>query len=186
MSHATMRNLIPNKQILYLFFCSVIILFVGMGLFPVLPLYTAQFGATRSVVGLYFAVMYAANAADSLLAGWLAARFSHKRLFVAVQALGVPALALIGQAAALWQVVALMSIVWFCGGMGIALINALTGLHADGKRRGRSFSLISLALPLGALFGGATVGPFRPQGGLRRTHPCRGRRCVQRQPPYRQ
>ena len=79
---------LPDAQLLYLFASSFIILFVGMGLFPVLPVYAAEFGATRTVIGLYYALMYAANAAGAMLTNRLAARLTHKGLFVAVGALG--------------------------------------------------------------------------------------------------
>src|SRR5512139_1082094 len=147
-----------DGQLLYLFASSFIILFVGMGLFPVLPVYATEFGATRTVIGLYYALMYAANAAGSMLTNRLAARLTHKGLFVAVGALGIPALLLLGQASALWQVVGLTTIVWFCGGVGLALVTVFTGQQSGSKSRGKSFSLMFLAFPLGALFGGILVG----------------------------
>lgn len=153
-----MRTLITNKQLLYLLFCSVVILFVGMGLFPLLPLYVAQFGSTPTVTGFYLAFIYATNAAGAMLTGWLAERLTHKGLFIAVGGLGMPALVLLGQATALWQVVVLTGIIWFSGGVGLALVNVLTGLYADATNRGAAFSLLFLAFPLGAVFGGATVG----------------------------
>ena len=79
-------------------------------------------------------------------------------MFIASGVLGIPALALLGQATALWQVVALTSIVWFTGGLNLALISIFTGLYADGKNRGKSFSLMALSAPLGALTGGAAIG----------------------------
>src|SRR5512136_320050 len=81
---------LPNTQLLYLFASSFIILFVGMGLFPVLPVYVTGFGASRTVIGLYYALMYAANAAGAMLTNRLAARLTQKGLFVAVGALGIP------------------------------------------------------------------------------------------------
>ena len=156
----TRRTLVhlPDAQLLYLFTSSFIILFVGMGLFPVLPVYATEFGASRTIIGLYYALMYAANAAGAMLTNRLAARLTHKRLFAVVGLLGIPTLMLLGQASALWQVVVLTSIVWFCGGMELALINVFTGHQASNQSRGKSFSLMSLAFPLGAVFGGTIVG----------------------------
>ncbi len=149
---------LPNTQLLYLFVSSFIILFVGMGLFPVLPVYATEFGASRTVIGIYYALMYAANAAGAMLTNRLAVRLTHKGLFVAVGVLGMPALMLLGQASALWQVVALTTIVWFCGGVGLALVNVFTAQQSGNKSRGKSFSLMFLAFPLGAVFGGTLVG----------------------------
>ena len=147
-----------SRQLWILYTSSFIILFVGMGLFPVLPVYATGFGASRTVIGVYYALMYAANAAGAMLTNRLAARLTHKGLFVAVGVLGIPALMLLGQASALWQVVVLTTIVWFCGGVGLALINVFTGYQAGTKSRGKSFSLMFLAFPLGAVFGGTLVG----------------------------
>jgi MFS family permease len=98
-----------------------------------------------------------ANAAGPMLTGWLVTRLTRRGLFVVVGALGIPALALLGQATALWQVILLTAIVWFCGGVGLTLVSVFTGLHADNGHRGKSFSLTFLAFPLGAVFGGATI-----------------------------
>jgi MFS family permease len=149
---------VKNRQLLYLFTSSAIILFVGMGLFPFLPLYAGQFGATRTLVGLHFALMYASNTAGHMLAGWLAARLTPKGAFVAAGVLGVPALALLGQVTTLWQVIFLTAVAWFCGGLGRALVNVFIGLGANGARRATSFSLAFLAYPLGAAFGGVAIG----------------------------
>jgi hypothetical protein len=86
-----------RRQMLYLFGSIFIILFTGMGLFPILPLYAAQFGANPALTGIYLGVVYTAIAAGTLLTGWLAGRFSPRGLFIAGGALGVPALALLGQ-----------------------------------------------------------------------------------------
>jgi MFS family permease len=147
-----------NKPLLYLFLSSFIILFVGMGLFPVLPLYDAQFGATRTVIGVHFALMYVANTLGHMLTGWLADRLTPRGAFVGAGVLGIPVLVLLGQATGLWQVIVLTAAAWFLGGLGRALVNVFIGLHANGKSRAISFSLAFLAYPLGAAFGGGTIG----------------------------
>jgi YNFM family putative membrane transporter len=133
-------------------------LVIGMGLFPLLPLYAAQFGATRTLVGVYYAVVYLASAIGVFLTSWLAARIPTKRLFAAGSLLGIPTLALLGAATALWQVVLLTAIVWFCGAITLTLLSVFTGLVSDGASRGRSFSLMFLAYPLGAIVGGTAAG----------------------------
>jgi len=149
--------MLKNKQVANLFLCSFIILFVGMGLLPLLPIYAAQFGATPTVAGLYLAVVYIANAIGAMLTGWLARRLTRKGLFAAAGLLGVPALMPLGQAATLWQVMFLTAIIWCCGGIGVALINVFTGLSVDSKNRGASFSLMSLPMPLGTALGSLAV-----------------------------
>ncbi|HWQ15195.1 MAG TPA: MFS transporter [Roseiflexaceae bacterium] len=153
------------RQFTVLFTCNLIPLFIGMGLFPVLPIYAAQFGATRTDVGIFYAAVYVASALSMLWTGWLVARLPRRALFVAAGGVGVPALALLGQASTLWQVVALTGMVWFCGGVTLAITSVYAGESAAGIRRGRLFSLLFLAYPLAALTGGAAVGQLTARYG---------------------
>lgn len=141
-----------------LFYSNLSTLFIGMGLFPILPLYAAQFGADRAMTGVFFSIIYASLSAGSLLAGALTARFPIKALYIASVTVGIPALILLGRATALWHVIALTSFVWFFGGLNLALISMLVGIHSKKDARGRSYSLLSLTIPMGALLGGAAVG----------------------------
>ncbi|MDX1687947.1 MAG: MFS transporter [Candidatus Promineifilaceae bacterium] len=153
-----MRHVLGNKQLLILFLASFFILFVGMGLFPLLPLYAAGFGARPAAIGLYFAIVFTANAAGPLFAGWLSKRFSLKSLFFALAAAPVPAVALLGQATAFWQLVVLTSFIWFTGGAVLALVGVLTAVHAGDEERGAAYSLMFTAYPLAGVVGGATAG----------------------------
>ncbi len=85
-----------NKQLAYLFLSNLSILFVGMGLSPLLPLYAARFGATPAVIGVYMGVTYVAIALGAVLASWLSGRLPRRAALVAAGALGVPAVALLG------------------------------------------------------------------------------------------
>jgi MFS family permease len=153
-----MKDQNANKQLIVLFLASFVILFIGMGLFPILPLFAARLGATNTTIGIFFAVINASTAVGPMFAGLLAEKLGRKTLFIAVGALGVPALLLLGQATALWQVILLTSIVWFSGGLDLGLISIFTGLYATENSRGKSFTLMALAGPLGALVGGTTIG----------------------------
>lgn len=158
-----------NRQLLYLFLSSFIILFMGMGLFPLLPLYATELGATPTTIGYYFALMYVANTAGTMLTGQFARRLTRRGAFVVVGALALPAVFFMGRVTAFWQLILLTAVAWFSGGMNVALANVLTGLHADGKRRGASFSLMFLTMPLGSLFGGAIIGHLVDGYGFRAT-----------------
>ncbi|MBC8074928.1 MAG: hypothetical protein H7Y32_02535, partial [Chloroflexales bacterium] len=61
-----------------LFICTIVPLFIGAGLFPLLPLYVARFGATRTDIGIFYAVIYIANTAGVIATSWLAERFSRR------------------------------------------------------------------------------------------------------------
>ena len=146
------------RRLMALFVCNFAILFVGFGLFPLLPVYAAEFGATPTLIGYYLAVTYVAITVGNLLTGWLSGRAPRKFVFVTAGALGALALFLMGQATTLWQVVTLTSVVWFTGGIGLSLISVFIGLYAEESRRGKWFSLVALTNPLGAVIGGSAVG----------------------------
>ena len=146
-----------RSVLFYLFLCNFAILFVGMGLFPLLPLYAGEFGASPTLIGVYLALTSAAVTAGSMVTGWLSTRFTRRGTFVAMGLLGIPALVLMGQAQALWQVIVLTGIVWFTGGVGLSLSNVYTGLYAAESSRGRSFGLLAAAQPLGAVLGGLVI-----------------------------
>jgi len=152
-----MKRLISNKKLAILFLSNLTVLFVGGGLFPLLPLFAGEFGATPSIIGLYFAAMYLASVAGTIATGWLASRVSPKILFFSAGILGLVALILMGLATALWQVIVLTSAIWFAGAIVIPLVGVLTGMVTRGENQGKSFSLIYLAHPAGALLGGAAT-----------------------------
>ena len=146
------------RMFIMLFICHAVPLFIGMGLFPLLPLYAARFGATRTDIGVFYAVVYIASTAGVLGTGWLAARVSRRALFFAGATLGIPALVFMGHSTALWQVVLLTACVWLCGGITLTLLSVFTGVLADPASRGRVFGLMFLAYPVDALVGGTVVG----------------------------
>jgi MFS family permease len=65
-----------------LFVSNLVPLIIGMGLFPILPLYAAQFGATSTQVGLLYSGTYAGSVAGSAVAGWLGGRLPPRTMFV--------------------------------------------------------------------------------------------------------
>lgn len=151
-----------------LFLCNLCLWSMGNGLLPLLPVYALERGATPATAGAALACAYAAVALANLLASTLAGVMrSRKRLLVVAGLLSAPLAALIGSAGTLWQLVALLSMVWFCAGLAAAMIHVLTGVYADADRRGRQFSLVMLAMPLGAVIGAHAA---HPPGGVICSH----------------
>jgi YNFM family putative membrane transporter len=146
-----------SRVFIPLFLCNFAILFVGFGVFPLLPVYAAEFGATPAQIGFYLAATYVAISLGNLLTGWFSGRAPRKVVFISAGVIGVLALFLLGQATTLLQVVVLTSVVWFTGGVGLSLVSVFIGLHAGKTSRGRWFSLAALANPLGAVVGGTAV-----------------------------
>lgn len=152
-----MYTVLTQPRLLGLLLSSVSTLFVGMSLFPLFPHYAAELGADPGAIGAALAMIYIASALGPALTGLLARRMRRKQLFIAAGVAGPPAIALLGQATALWQAVALMAVAWFCGGIILTLVNVFTGIYADDAVRGRAYALMSLAPPLGGLLGGTTM-----------------------------
>lgn len=147
-----------KNRLIFLFYANLVILFVGYGLFPLLPLYATEFGATAGTVGIYLGLTYVAISLGSMLPSWLPERISRKRLFLGASLVGIPALALLGMATSLWQVAILTAAVWFSGGVGLAVSSVYTGMISNQANQGRSFSLVSLSTPVASLLGGLIVG----------------------------
>jgi MFS family permease len=152
-----MRLPAVNNQLMLVFSVNFVTLSIGMGLFPVLPLYATDLGASTTLVGIYLGLTYASITFGTLVFGWLAVRFPHRWILAAAGLAGMVALMLMGQVTSVWQLILLTGIVWFAGGISLSLGSVLTGMLADKTHRGKSFSLMSLSMPLGALAGGAAV-----------------------------
>jgi MFS family permease len=146
-----------HKQLAFLFLGSFVILLAGMGLFPILPLVAMQYGATRTEAGLFLTILYVAITIGSFTPGWLAGRVSRRAQFIAAGLIGIAGLGVMGQVMTFWGLVGATAVVWFSGGVGLALVSVFTALTAGERQRGRSFGLMSLATPLGSLLGGLLV-----------------------------
>lgn len=146
------------KQLRILFLISLILYITGASLYPLLPLYGAQFGATPSLTGIYLGIIVGANAVGLALAGRMVDRMAPKRLYVAASLLGAAMLLWLGVATRFWQVVLATSLLWFSGGFVYSLATLFAGLLSAANNRGRSFGLLVLASPSGAVLGGLAVG----------------------------
>jgi DHA1 family multidrug resistance protein-like MFS transporter len=147
-----------NWQMIYLSICSFAILFVGMGLFPLLPIYAGSLGAPTTVIGIFLALTSVSLTVGTLLTNSMVSRFSRKTTFVAAGMAGALALFALGFATELWQVILLTCLVWFTGGIGTALVNVYIGLRVSERDRGKWFSRMALTLPVAAIIGGLVVG----------------------------
>jgi MFS family permease len=150
-----------RKQLLALFVCQTVILTVGNGLMPLLPVLATQLGATPIVAGYYLSFSFLALAAGTIGAGWLSDRLQRRRLLLILAGVVmIPALWLMGRATKVWQLAALTATVWFCGGIGLTVIGILAGLFAEEAKRGKVFGILAMAAALGMLIGGSTTGPI--------------------------
>ena len=148
-----------KKQILSLFVCNLGIWTVGNGLLPLLPLHAKQLGADPAVAGYYLAFSYLALTAGALSAGWVSDWLNRRKLPLLLTGLvAIPATWLMGQATDILGLTIMTAVLWFCGGLGLALVGILTGLSAGAGERGKVFGILSLTSGLGALIGGLSTG----------------------------
>jgi MFS family permease len=148
-----------RRQLYSLFLCSLVIWTVGNGLVPLLPVHATQLGARPAVAGYYLAFSYAALAIGAVAAGWISDRLDRRKTpLVAAGVVGVPSAWLMGRVGNVWAFSVLTAVLWFCGGLALALVGILTGLSAGEGERGKVLGMISLTTGLGALIGGLATG----------------------------
>ncbi len=155
-----------KKLLSVLFICNLIPWTLGNGLAPLLPVYATQLGMAPALVGYYLAFSYLALALGTLAAGWLSDRFGHRKRWLIVSGLvNLPAIWLMGKASTAWQLTALTSAVWFLVGLDLALTPILAGLFAGPAERGKVFGVLGLAIGLGAVIGGFSIGAMADRWG---------------------
>lgn len=155
-----------KKQVMSLFVCSLVPWTVGNGLVPLLPVYATLLGADQVTAGNYLAFSYFAIALGAISAGWVSDRFHNRKIPIILAGLaGIPATYLLGRVESILALTLLTALLWFCGGLGIALIGILTGLSAHEHERGKIFGILSLTGGLGALIGGLAAGTIADRWG---------------------
>jgi MFS family permease len=156
---AEVEGTMSKRQLTALFVCSLVPWIVGNGLVPLLPVYATQLGADSTVAGLYLAFSYLAIALGAISAGWVSgSRYRRKLPLIVVGLAGVPCTWLMGQVSSIWALTILTALLWFCGGLGLALLGVLTGMSAGENERGRVFGILALTSGLGAVVGGLGTG----------------------------
>ena len=156
-----------KRQLFSLFFCSLVPWTVGNGLLPLLPIYAARLGASPTTSGNYLAFSYLAIALGAISSGWISDKFHKRRVPIIIAGLiGIPIAWLTGRATNIWILSILTALLWFCGGLGLGLINILAGLSAKKHERGKIFGILSLTTGLGGIIGGLASGSIVDRWGF--------------------
>ncbi|MDQ4075777.1 MAG: MFS transporter [Chloroflexota bacterium] len=150
-----------KRQLIALFICNLIVLYIGGSLLPLLPIYATELGAEPAVTGNYLSFVYLSLAVGTASAGWLASRVGRRStLIVLMSLIMAPLLWLMGHVTQMWQLALLTSMVWFAGGVVLTLGAILASLSAAPQARGKVFGVLGLTGALGGLLGGITAGPI--------------------------
>jgi len=156
---AEVEGAMSSRQLTALFLCSLVPWIAGNGLLPLLPVYAARLGADSTVAGLYLAFSYSALALGAISAGWVSAsRYRRKLPLVLAGLAGVAFASLMGRVDSVWTLTLATALLWFSGGLGLALIGILAGMSAAENERGRIFGILALTSGLGAVVGGLGTG----------------------------
>lgn len=148
-----------RKQLTLLYLCNLILRSVNFGSMPLLPLLAMEHGGDFGDSGSYMAIAFLSMASGAALAGWLVKQIGQARSMLIVVALcSTLAIALVGQAQDITQLMTTTAIAWFGMGACEALCNILTGHSASQTARRRAFGLMSTTATLGSLIGGLTMG----------------------------
>lgn len=150
---------LPNRQLAALFAYGLVNWTVGNGLLPLLPKYAEGLGASPLWVGIYLGLSYAAIAAGTAVAGWLADRVGHRRTVMVLVGFAITPIVLAeSQVASFPFAVAGTASIWFLAGMALALASILAGLGAAPGQRGRILGFLGVAAPVGSILGGLGIG----------------------------
>lgn len=155
-----------SRQILTLFVCQLVPYTIGNGLIPLLPIYAKQLGGGSDVAGYSLAFIYVAIVFGTIVAGWISDRYDRRKFPIIIAGLVSFSVAwMIGRVGNIWSFSALVALLWFCGGLGIALIGILAGLSAGKDERGKVFGILSITSGLGAFIGSLSIGYIVDQWG---------------------
>jgi MFS family permease len=157
-----------RKQLALVLMWRLIFGIVGGGPLALIPAYAAQLGAQADLIGYYLAFAFSSVAVSTSVAGWLADRFQRRRPFLIAASLALAGGALwMGWVGDLRLLVVVMALWFFAGGVGLTMIAILTGLLAGESERGRVFGILEVAVSLGALIAGVTLGAAADRWGYR-------------------
>ena len=155
-----------RRQLWLVFVILTIGLSVGNGLSPLLPVYATELGAPPELIGYYLSFAWLALSLGGLASGALSDRLGRRKpLMIAALLLPPPIVWLMGRVTDVWSLAALTGMLWFTGGVIIPLSTTLVALRAPAEKRGRRLVSLSMAVPLGSLIGGATLGPLADRFG---------------------
>jgi MFS family permease len=148
-----------RKQLIALCVCNLGVTLMGTMVLTLLPVYAVELGIDQGLTGIYIGVAFGTMALGSLAGGWLSNRFQRRTLTLLVASVvALPATVLMGQSGNLAVLIICTLIVFFAGGLTVALVAILTGLFADPDQRGRTFGIVTMMLGVGQAIGGIATG----------------------------
>lgn len=156
------------RQLAALFICNLMPFIAGNSLMSLLPIYISdELGAGSVAAGVAIATAFAALSISTNLTAAVGRRFRQRRDLITLTSLiCMPVVWLLGETEHVVVFTVLLGVVWFFGGMQLAMTQILTALLAEKYQRGRTFGILATAGPLSMLIGGLTAGQLVDRWGF--------------------
>lgn len=150
-----------KRQRLLLCLCLGLISFEGALTVRLQPVYAVRLGADPAVTGLFVAFAFLTVTLGNISGGWLSDKIGRRKpLLLISYAVWIPAALLLTQATTMPRLIVLTGVLWFPGGIAIAMLSTIAALSTVADERGKVFGLITLASGLGSLLAGLVGGPI--------------------------
>jgi DHA1 family bicyclomycin/chloramphenicol resistance-like MFS transporter len=156
-----------KRQLLLLCLCLALIPFEAALTVKLLPVYAVRLGADPATTGLFVAFAFLAVTLGNITGGWLSDWSGMRKPILLVSCLvWVPADLLLTQATTVPRLILLIGLVWFPGGIAIAMLSIIAALSTVEGERGKVFGLIALASGSGSLLAGLLGGLIAERWGF--------------------
>lgn len=156
-----------KRQLLLLCLCLGLIPFQAALTIRLLPVYAVQLGANPATTGLFVAFAFLAVTLGNITGGWRADSIGRRKTILLLSCLvWIPADLLLTQATTIQRLIVLIGLVWFPGGIAVAMLSIITALSTVASERGKVFGLTALASGSGSLLAGLVGGPIAERWGF--------------------
>jgi len=156
-----------KRHLLVLCLCGGLISVQGTTTVKLLPVYAVRLGADPAVTGLFVAFAFLTVTLGNITGGWLSDRLGIRKPILLIScAAWIPIALSMTQATDLPRLILLTGLLWFPGGVALAMVNIITALSAGEGERGKVFGLTTVAAAIGGLVAGAAGGPVAQRWGF--------------------
>jgi MFS transporter, PPP family, 3-phenylpropionic acid transporter len=158
---------IHKRQLLLICLCLGLILFQAALTIKLLPVYAVRLGADSAMTGLFVAVAFLTVTLGNITGGWLSDRFGLRKPFLLLSLLlWIPADLWLTQATTIQRLILAIGLVWFPGGIAVAMLNIIAAVSTGEGERGKVFGFIALASSISSLVAGLVGGPIAERWGF--------------------
>jgi MFS family permease len=150
-----------KRQLLLLCICFACLSFEATITIRLMPVYAVYLGADAGIAGLLVSFGFLTVTLGNITAGWLSDRIGQRRRILLIgSAVWIPAALTLTQATDLVRLFVATGLLWFPGGLVLAITQIITAVSAPERERGRIFGITNLSFGIGAVIAGLVGGPI--------------------------